>query len=94
MRRVISLIITFMDRESFLETVRQQYAEEIQEAYYECEHEDGREIDYIKLNQNLARLMQGAMLDGLPPADFEDLVRSTLPQASPKLRIPQQRNAA
>jgi hypothetical protein len=69
-----------MDRESFLDTIRSQYAEEINEAYLECEHENGRQIDVKKLNELLTKLMKTAKVDGLPPREFEDLVKSTLPK--------------
>ncbi len=82
-----------MDREGFLETIRKQYAEDIQEAYLECEHDDGREIDFVRLNLRMARLMQNAQVDGLPPHEFEDLVRSTLPDVHARINFPKKRAA-
>jgi hypothetical protein len=74
-----------MDRESFLETVKKQYAEEIQEAYVECEHDDGRTVDYVQLNQKLRRLQTGARAQGLAEPDFQELVRMALPEVWDKL---------
>jgi hypothetical protein len=74
-----------MDRESFLETVKKQYADEIQEAYVECEHEDGRAVDYAQLNQMLRRLQGSARAEGLLEKDFQDLVRTALPEIWEKL---------
>jgi hypothetical protein len=82
-----------MDREGFLETIRKQYAEDIQEAYLECEHDDGRSIDMVRLNLSMAKLMQSAQVDGLPPHEFEDLVRSTLPDVAAKINFPRKKAA-
>jgi hypothetical protein len=76
-----------MDRESFLDTLRQKYAENIHEAYLECEHEDGRSVDYPRLNGLLQKLAKTAKVEGLPPKEFEDLVRSTLPEVNGKLDL-------
>ncbi len=72
-----------MNRESFLETVRQQYADEIREAYIECEHEDhgSQEVDFVELNKRLNNLRTSAKLDGLSVAEFEELARATLPDS-------------
>lgn len=70
-----------MDRDSFLDTLRGQYADEIQAAFAECEHDNGHDIDYEHLNEMLNALRKAAVHEGLSPGDFEDLVDSTLPQA-------------
>jgi hypothetical protein len=67
-----------MDKESFLEGLRKQFANEIQEVYLECEHDRG-EVDISRLNSMLKKLMAGARLQGLPEKDFLDLLKSTLP---------------
>ena len=66
-----------MDRESFLETVRKQFADEIHETYLECEH--GKKVDLKRLNTMLKKLMGAARAQGLPETEFWDLVKSTLP---------------
>jgi hypothetical protein len=76
-----------MNREGFLETVRRQYFEEINEAFVECEHDDGRTIDYPRLNQELKKLMTHALAQGLPGHEFQELVRTTLPHAWSKLDL-------
>jgi hypothetical protein len=68
-----------MNRESFLDTVRQQYADEIQEAYRGCLHE-GR-LDSLRLQRELDRLMKSAGVEGLPAREFEELVQATLPSS-------------
>src|SRR4051794_36121104 len=45
-----------MDRESFLETLKTQYAEEIHEAYLECEHEGGSTLDLKRLNIEIKKI--------------------------------------
>ena len=74
-----------MNRESFLETIRQQYADEIREAYIECEHDEGRTFDIPELNKRLKKLMSAAKVSGLAPAEFEEMVRSILPDVVSKL---------
>jgi hypothetical protein len=66
-----------MNRESFLETVRHQYCEEIYSAFLQCEH--GSEVDYAQLTHLLSMLRDAAKGEGLAHSDFEDLVKSVLP---------------
>ncbi len=68
-----------MDRESFLEAVRKQFADDIHEIYLECEHRGGQGIDLPRLNTLLRKLMTGARAQGIGERDFIDLVRTTLP---------------
>ena len=72
-----------MDRETFLEEVRKQYAEKIVSAYMECEHGlDGQKrVNWIQVNQKLTKLMKNAQVDGLPAKDFMELVKAELPDA-------------
>jgi hypothetical protein len=69
-----------MNRESFLETIKQQYAEEIHEAYIEHEHGLGGKVDYPGLNKHLKKLMNSAKVEGLKPQEFEELAQATLPE--------------
>lgn len=69
-----------MNRESFLETVKQQYAEEIHEAYIEHEHGLGGKVDFPALNKQLKKLKASAKVEGLSAQDFDDLVQATLPE--------------
>jgi hypothetical protein len=77
-----------MNNESFLETLRTQYADEIHEAYVECEH-DGA-VDFGKLNGLLKKLFKNAKVEGFPAKEFEDLVRATLPEAWEKVEFMKQ----
>lgn len=74
-----------MDRESFLDTLREQYADEIHEAYVACNH--GEAVDYDQLNTSLGRIMKTARVDGLSEADFAELVQSTIPEHSEKIQV-------
>lgn len=67
-----------MNKESFLDTIRDQYREEIREAYLESEHHE--KIDYSELKYKLSHLKKAAALEGLPHKDFEDLVKCALPE--------------
>ena len=67
-----------MNKESFLEVVKQQYSDEIHAAYIECEHGHGK-VDFKGLNERLQKLMANAKVEGLAPCDFEELARATLP---------------
>lgn len=69
-----------MNKESFLEAVKTQYAEEIREAYLECEHEES--IDFTSLTEKLKKLLASAKAEGLTIKDFEDLVASNLPDTT------------
>ncbi len=66
-----------------MESMRQQYAEKIQAAYVECEHEhEGKKrVDWLQLNQRLTKLMKNAKVEGLATRDFMDLVKAELPDA-------------
>jgi hypothetical protein len=67
-----------MDREDFIDQLRQQFANGIFEAYLECEHEHG-EVDYPALKSNLERIEKAAKVEGLPPKDFHELIFGVLP---------------
>jgi hypothetical protein len=66
-----------MDRESFLEAVRKQFADDIHEVYLECGKREG--VDLPRLNGMLRKLMSGARAQGIAERDFIDLVRTTIP---------------
>jgi hypothetical protein len=66
-----------MNRESFLETVRKQFTDEIYSVFLQCEH--GKDVDFPKLTHLLSQLRDAAKREGLAYAEFEDLVKSTLP---------------
>src|ERR1700722_2927929 len=74
-----------MDRESFLYTVKKNYSEEIMAAYLECEHE--AKVDFDVLNKRLIKLMGNAKVEGLSAKEFEDLVKSTLPDVSGRVDL-------
>ena len=76
-----------MDREDFLFALREQYAEEIHEAYMQCAHENGKVVDFSKLNQILTKMMKTAKVDGLPHDEFSELVRTTLPAVADKVHL-------
>lgn len=65
-----------MNKDSFLETLKRRYDEQIREAYVECEHEG--EIDTLSLHSKLKALRKEALAEGLPVKDFEDLMKSGL----------------
>jgi hypothetical protein len=67
-----------MNRESFLETVRQQFTDEIHSVFLRCEH--GKDVDYPQLTHLLSKLRDAAKREGLAHSDFEDLVKSVLPE--------------
>jgi len=66
-------------RESFIEILNSRFCEDIREAYLECEHGPGKPIDYIKLGQILARLLETAKAAGLSAAEFQELMMASLP---------------
>ncbi len=68
-----------MTKESFLETIRSRYIEDIREAYLECEHGPGKPVDYEKLGRLLAKLMGHARRAGISQHEFEELTMVTLP---------------
>jgi hypothetical protein len=68
-----------MNRETFLDTLRTQYREDIREAYIESVHQ--RKVDFAELSSKLQQLMKTAHLEGLPIEDFDELTKSILPDA-------------
>lgn len=83
-----------MSREDFLEVLREQFAEEIHEAYIECEHDGGAIIDMPALNKKLVRMVKAAKVQGFPESDFRELVRSTLPDLADQIEILAERRKA
>lgn len=71
-------IISIMDREGFIEALRKQYADELHEAYLECEHT--AKVDMVALKTRIDKLKRQAKVEGLPEREFDDLVESALPE--------------
>ncbi len=67
-----------MNREDFIEQLKQQYANGIFEAYLECEHEHG-EVDFSTLKERLDKIGKAAAVEGLRPMDFHELIFGVLP---------------
>ncbi len=65
--------------------LRAQYLSEIREAYQQWGHTS--RIDYETLHEELTRLMQSAVFEGLHEREFLDLVRLELPEAWERLRF-------
>ena len=74
-----------MNRESFLETVRQQYSERISSAYLYCEHE-GR-VDVSEFEAQLKPLKRMAGREGISPGEFDELVFSFFPDFRGKIDL-------
>lgn len=68
-----------MSREEFLEVLARQYAEQIQEAYLECEHSQGQ-IDITELKEKIITLQKNSRAQGLSSKQFVDILQSTLPE--------------
>lgn len=66
-----------MNRESFMETLRNHYADEIMSALYRCKHGDS--IDYPALTHLLLDMGHAARGEGLGRSEFENLVKAILP---------------
>ena len=77
-----------MNRESFLETVLKSYAEQVREAFVECEHENGQ-VDFKTLNTKLMKLMKGAKAEGLSEQEYLQLVHGELTDVWDKLDFAQ-----
>jgi hypothetical protein len=75
-----------MNKESFLETIRQHYSDEILEVYNECAH-GGNGVDVKQLNDRLIKMMANAKREGLSNAEFEDLVKMLLPTAADQVQL-------
>lgn len=81
-----------MNREDFIHTLRDQYADEIHAAYIHCEHSGTQKVDFKELSRLLENMVRLAKTDGLSEADFWELVRCTIPEASDYL-YPQKKAA-
>ena len=62
-----------------METLRRQYADDIREAYVQCEDSQTGTVDYPKLKGKVSKLERQAKVDGLKPADFQELIVSAVP---------------
>lgn len=84
-----------MNKESFLEVVKQHYSEEIHAAYVEHAHGGGNKVDMPALNKRLQKLMANAKVEGLAAHEFEELAHTTLPEeVARRLELTQARKAA
>ncbi|MDR3607024.1 MAG: hypothetical protein P4M08_06550 [Oligoflexia bacterium] len=68
-----------MNRESFIDTLRSKYSDDVLAALSECSHKD-REVDLEELRAKLAHLAKVATLEGLGLDEFRMIVSSRLPQ--------------
>lgn len=66
------------NRDETIDFLREQYQEQLQEAFDESHHENGKSIDYELLEEIINKLFQAAYREGLPPGDFEELVSEIL----------------
>ncbi|MGE4232877.1 MAG: hypothetical protein AB7F43_06050 [Bacteriovoracia bacterium] len=82
-----------MSKEDFLEVLQRQYAERVQEAYIECEHQDGQ-IDLQRLQDQIVRLQKNSRVEGLSAKQFTDILESTLPEEVKKLLQQNKKSAA
>lgn len=73
-----------MNREHFIEGLREQYAEKIQRAYRDCLRQ-GRLLDFTMLTRSLEKMQKNAKVEGLPETEFRDLVEATVPEIQGKV---------
>jgi hypothetical protein len=83
-----------MNKESFLDALKQQFTDEIHEAYIECEHGTEGKVDLPSLNLRIQKLMAHAQIEGLSPIEFQQLVRATLPGVADKIVFQAAKKAA
>lgn len=76
-----------MDKDSFTETLRKQFRDQIRAAYIECEH--ASEVDFGALRKRLRKLVSQSTAQGISAKEFADLVQSTLPEIRGKLDFSQ-----
>jgi hypothetical protein len=81
-----------MDRDDFIEGLREQYSNQIQQAYLACEHDKNR-VDWKQLNEKLNKLMKSAVAEGLSRPQFEDLIRHSLPEVFGQVHLKSKRAA-
>jgi hypothetical protein len=74
-----------MDRETFLEQVKQQYMERISDVYMRAEHTG--KVDFKQLTASLQQLKKLATGEGLTGPEFDDLVYSLLPGVEGKVEL-------
>ena len=69
-----------MNRENFIEALREQFAEEIHQAYLSCEDpESEHRVDLAQLKEQVFKILKSAQIQGFPEEDFLDLLSTTLP---------------
>lgn len=67
-----------MNREDHIDNLKKQYADGIFEAYLECEHESGS-VDIPELRQRLEKMGRAAVVEGIQPNEFHELIFGVLP---------------
>ena len=81
-----------MDRETFLEQVKQQYMERITAIYVQAEHTGS--VDFGQLTTALQKLKKSAAAEGIKAADFDEMVYSAIPEMEGKFDLPPVKKAA
>ena len=67
-----------MNRDSFIDSLKERYSAELRDAYLACEvagHVDLGEFQLV-----VSRLSRVARIDGLPETEFKDLVEAHFPE--------------
>lgn len=79
-----------MNRESYLETVKKQFTDEIHSAYIHCQHEgpnNSRLLDISALESKLQKLKRVAVAEGISENDFDDLIHAAIPESQVSANI-------
>jgi hypothetical protein len=74
-----------MDRETFLEQVKQQYMEQITALYMKAEHTG--KVDFKQLTTQLVQLKKLAAGEGLRGEEFDEMVYSLLPGVEGRVEL-------
>jgi hypothetical protein len=74
-----------MDRETFLEQVKQQYMEQISALYMKAEHSG--KVDFKQLTTQLVQLKKLAAGEGVRASEFDEMVYSLLPGVEGKIEL-------
>jgi hypothetical protein len=83
-----------MNRDDVVDGLREQYKDDILDAYHHCLVNQGQDFDHGKLVTKLNTLQKAAAKDGLEWDEFDSLVKASVPDVYDEFATSNGRHAA
>ena len=83
-----------MNRDDYIEVLKNHYIEEIHDSLIKSEKNDGEDINYILLNQLVYMSWHSAKIEGVPLELFRDWILDAIPELTDYIELINLKQAA